>query len=228
MREIVETNRAGFLAYMRRNWKQGQHIALIGPTGTGKTGLAAELLNIRKYVVALAVKRHDDTLKMFGGYRIIKRWPPDVTENKVILWIKPASLSDFEVQRKRILETLHMLYIAGGWCVYFDDLGYLTNQLRIDRPIITMVSQGRSSRLSVVSAVQRPRGVPLAALTQARYVIIWKYADEYELERAAEVAGIPKKQLIMLNDQLKVYPPKDYTDFLVFPTTGPGFLVRNV
>ena len=51
-----------FLAYMRDTWKPGQHIAMIGPTGEGKTTFAAGLLSIRKWVMALDPKGEDETL----------------------------------------------------------------------------------------------------------------------------------------------------------------------
>src|SRR6185437_5983146 len=96
---IIEMSRAEWLAAFRARWRQGEHVALIGPTGSGKTGLASDLLAIRAYVVALAVKRHDDTLGMFQGYKILKKWPPEYGQKHVILWVKPQSLGDTLVQR---------------------------------------------------------------------------------------------------------------------------------
>src|SRR5437016_5933255 len=59
-----------FLSYMAWSWKPGQHIAMIGPTGEGKTTFAAGLLNLRNWVLALDPKGEDETLSASGFERI--------------------------------------------------------------------------------------------------------------------------------------------------------------
>jgi hypothetical protein len=59
-----------FKAYMRWAWKPGQHIALIGPTGEGKTTFAAGILADRKWVLALDPKGEDETLTDSGFQRV--------------------------------------------------------------------------------------------------------------------------------------------------------------
>ena len=223
--KIREVTRHEWVATLPGRWRQGEHIALIGPTGTGKTGLACDLVTARAYVVALAIKRHDDTLASFRGFRIIKRWPPEYGSKRVILWVKPQSLGDIAKQRAEIIKALESIYLAGGWCVYFDDLSYVADQLRIKTPIVTFLNQGRSSGISAVCACTRPRKVPIEAFTQVRHVISLHYDDERELERIAEIAGIPRRVMFELNRELAIYP-KGYSDFLSFGK-GDIFIVRN-
>ena len=59
-----------FLRYMQWAWKPGQHVAMIGPTGEGKTTFAAGLLQLRKWVLALDPKGEDETLTQSGFLRI--------------------------------------------------------------------------------------------------------------------------------------------------------------
>src|SRR5215831_7796852 len=44
-------------------WKQDEHISIIGPTGTGKTALAVDLLRIRSYRIFVMTKPADDKLE---------------------------------------------------------------------------------------------------------------------------------------------------------------------
>ena len=69
-----------FMTYLF-DWKQNQHIAVIGPTEQGKTNLIYHLLAVRKYVAYMAIKVRDSTLEAFGsagGYVRAQDWPPEV------------------------------------------------------------------------------------------------------------------------------------------------------
>lgn len=201
--QIPVMSRAAYMAGMRATWAQGEHIAIIGPTGTGKTTLARDLLLAREYVVALAVKRHDDTLDTFKPqYKVITKWPPDYNTKRVVLWLKPSALADSAKQRQAVLDAMERVYLAGGWCVYFDDLSYICDQLRIKTPVVTFFNQGRSSGLSVVASVTRPRKVPLEAFTQTRHTIMFHFGDKQEVERVAEIAGMDRRSMMILNSQL--------------------------
>lgn len=65
------------------DWRQSQHVALIGPTESGKSTLQNAILPKRKYVTIFATKPRDETLEAFArssGYVRIEDWPP--TKNK--------------------------------------------------------------------------------------------------------------------------------------------------
>lgn len=65
-RAVVGLEWDDFLAYMRDVWEPGQHIAMIGPTGEGKSTFAVGLLSLRKWVLALDPKGEDETLTESG------------------------------------------------------------------------------------------------------------------------------------------------------------------
>jgi energy-coupling factor transporter ATP-binding protein EcfA2 len=224
---VIEQSRNEWLAGFRTRWRQGEHIALIGPTGSGKTGLASDLLAIRAYVVAFAVKAHDDTLGMFKGYKIIKSWPPEYGQHHVILWVKPKSLQEVLEQRTRIIDAMESIYKAGGWCAYFDDLSYIADTLRVKMPIVVFLNQGRSSHISAVCATTRPRKVPTEAFNQCRHVIAYQFDDSEEVRRIAEIAGLDYKTMLQLNGELHTYPPKGYSDFIARSRGGDIVIVRN-
>lgn len=213
---------AQWLQDMRLSWKQGEHIALIGPTGSGKTTLARSLLPIRDYVVVIAVKRHDDTLDSYPkqGYRVITKWPPEYTQRHVVFWTRPKTLGDLLKQREQVIAALESLYLAGGWCVYFDDLSYVCDQLRIKTPVVTFLNQGRSSGISAVSSCTRPRKVPLEAFNQTRHVVVFRFTDRVEVWRCAEIAGVSHHAMEVLMSSLRG------NDFLAF-SHGSVAIVRN-
>lgn len=212
---------------MKAYWSQGEHVAVIGQTGQGKTTLASELLSIRGYVVAVALKRQDDTLERFReqGYKIVKKWPPDYNYTHVVLWLKPESLSDdMNTQRAALHTALNNMYMAGGWCVFLDDVGYISGMLGLHKDIGMLLSLGRSCHITVVAAMVRPASVvariPKEVLNQCRHVIVFPYQNEDEIKATAVIAGIPLKDMLYFHRELAEH------DFLYVGKKG-VFIVKG-
>ena len=55
-----------FMTYVF-DWRQDQHVAIIGPTEQGKSNLAYHLLALRSYVAYMGIKSKDRTLDAFAG-----------------------------------------------------------------------------------------------------------------------------------------------------------------
>lgn len=219
-------------------WRQGEHVVLIGSTGTGKTTVAHTLLDTRTYVCALAIKRKDDTLDRFRNgplyglsrYKVITRWPPDFIYHKVILWIKPKDINDSTVQAERLYKAINEIYLDGNWCLFIDDTGYVAGQLGLNKALVVLLNQGRSSGISTVVAMTRPSSVvarvPKEALTQPRHKIIFKYESTTEIKICAEIAEIDWRHMVSLQHSLEFHGSKRYSDFLVF-SNGTITIVRN-
>src|SRR5208282_6397595 len=94
-----------WLARFGRQWKQGDHILDVGPTQSGKSLLARELvLAERKFVVVMGTKPKDKTLDEYieAGFVRIDHWPPvpkDFRDQqrgmaRFILWPKIKEVGD--------------------------------------------------------------------------------------------------------------------------------------
>jgi hypothetical protein len=212
---------------MKARWAQGEHVAIIGLTGTGKTTVASEILDIRGYVCAIAVKRKDDTLERFReqGYRVIRKWPPDYNFTHVVYWVKPESLSDdMGKQRADLHAALNRMYMSGGWSIFLDDVGYMSGMLQLHKDIGMLLSLGRSCNITVVAAMTRPVSVvariPKETLNQCRHVIIFRYTNEDEIKATAVIAGISSKDMLQLHRELNEH------DFLYVGERG-TFIVKS-
>jgi hypothetical protein len=211
---------------MRNNWYQGEHVGLIGPTGSGKTTVAKDVVSIRTWCVMLAVKKFDDTIGLFkrAGFKVISKWPPEHNQRHVILWVKPKDIDAQSEQEEKLHKALESIYASGGWCVFFDEAGYIAGHLRMSQQLTVLLNQGRSSHISVVCAMTRPKSmqarIPGETLNQCRHLLIWRYTDEREIKSCAEIAGISHREMLQLQQLLGQH------DFL-YKGKGKLLLVRN-
>lgn len=209
-------SRALWLQRTRLEWRQGQHIAIMGRTGRGKTTLARDLMALRGWVVALAIKRSDDTLDTFSsaGYRRISTWPPRYEDHRVLFWAKPKNLHDMAEQRKRIAKVLDDVYEHGGWSILFDDVARMANALGFKREISTLLNEARSSHASIVSVMTQPssvtQAIPSEVWRQVRYHLVFYYRVGRDLDSIADITGYDKKTMQSWMSLLRPY------DFLAF------------
>jgi energy-coupling factor transporter ATP-binding protein EcfA2 len=236
--DIQEISAEQWLQEFRLFWNQGEHVVILGPTGTGKTHFAQPIVDIREYVCVLALKPRDETLERFRDghkygyerYKIIKKFPPDYGDNRVIYWEKPEGLHKLKEQSRRVHTALNTMYREGGWTIFIDEAGYLAGTLGLGQAVGVLLNQGRSSRISVVLCVTRPTSViarvPKEAFSQPRHKLIFKYENADEMKAAAQVADMSQRELQNLQDQLETHYPKGYTDF-IYIGKGKTYIVRN-
>ena len=62
-----------FLPWFADVWEPGQHVAVIAPTGAGKSNFVGQILQAtRRYVLVLDAKGGDSTVENYGFVRIPK------------------------------------------------------------------------------------------------------------------------------------------------------------
>lgn len=222
-----------------KEWHEGEHVALVGQTGTGKTTVAHKILSIRKRVCVLAIKRQDDTLEQFRkgkpSYKIITKFPVDnewKPEQRLILWAKPRSLHHEEIQKQSlsVYRALNYMYLQGSWCIYLDEAGYLAGVLGLSSAIGILLNQGRSAHISVVATMTRPSSVvariPRESLTQVRHHLVFKYTDEDEMKKCAQIVGVSLGKMKQLQEELSTDTTYGFSDF-VYVGKGNILVVRN-
>jgi hypothetical protein len=194
-----------FIAWFKDEWEPGQHIALIGPTGEGKTTVAVHLLKLRKWVLALDPKGGDDTLKA-SGFQVITDWPPPNVIRDAIAEGKPARLivggsvrTDHD--KKRLVGLLHDavkgIRSEGGWCCYADEFQLLADRRMygLDKPVEELLIAARSRGTSVVTSFQAAAWVPKAATRQATFCFLWPTRDEDMVKTVARSMGRPWRDI---------------------------------
>lgn len=182
-----------FLSWFHQGWAQGEHVTLIGPTGVGKSTLMQRLMNRRSFVTVLETKGDDDTtMKLVrAGYKL-QRGPWDGSYHDfIVLW--PTGKTEAEVTAKQHYYfnlAIDEMYRQRGWCINFDEVSYLADQLGMSRKLRWLLQQGRSSGISILAATQRPAFIPLAFYDQASWLIFWNDNDHTNLKRIQGLGGV--------------------------------------
>ena len=218
-----------FLSYMRWAWKPGQHVAMIGPTGEGKTTFAAGLLGQRRWVLALDPKGEDETLTESGYERVatlpsvnrgplwrLQHWDAarqwDRIENRIaeglpvrIIVGGPARTDDQDAANQALMrKSFSYAREAGGWTVYVDEFELISSQrmFRLGPQVERMLISARRDRTSVVTSFQAAAWVSKHATRQARFAVIWPTGDRDMIKNVAQSMGRDWRQLAAGVDEL--------------------------
>jgi len=205
IQSIPHLNHDEFLYRFKSLWRPGQHVGIVGPTGSGKTRLANDLEQLRDYVVVIATKSRDDSLEEYRRFVRRKTWPPNYNEQLILYWYPPKELGNFVHQRVAVYMVMSDIFKVGGWTIYFDDLFYISDTLRLKDAVRMYYTQVRSNNVSIVSSIQRPFWVPVEAISQSTYVLLFSTRDQRDIKRISEGLSIPVKEIERAISALQPY-----------------------
>jgi hypothetical protein len=140
---------------------------------------------------------------------------------EVVFWPEISRLGDVENQRHQIRRALAQIYRSGGWCLYADELRYLTQTLGLKRECEQIWLQGRSLNLSFVTATQRPSWIPLEAYDQATHLLLWRETDKRNLARLGDIGGVDTELI------RSVVPTLPKHDFVYVNTRDGSISISN-
>lgn len=229
----VSTEVVNWSEFLERfKWAQGEHITAIGHTGSGKTTLINQLLQLRQYVVFLATKKKDKTvdwLKKNEGFIEQKVFAPDLYLHRkggTKIIVKPpfsshpdTMLYEHHVEFRRVLTTA---FVNGGWTVDVDELRYVAGMLKLANDLERIWLQGRALKVSLVGCTQTPKWIPTSAYSQCTHLFFWKDNDASNLKRLVEINSghINPKEL---GKEIANLPLHDF----IYLNTRTGELLRS-
>ena len=183
--------------------KQGEHVAIVGPTGSGKTLVGLEICKMvgsRKAsngrpssVTVLVYKPRDDTLREIlpkEEWPEIKKWPPSFGQEHNIVWVRSGGVAK---QRAVFIPLLDQMYQEGGQSVYIPEASHFERKppdgLGMGGKMTEFWSAARSNKLTLISDTQRPRFVTRSMWTEPQWTIIFPPDDEDDLIAVAKLSG---------------------------------------
>lgn len=218
---------ADFMAGWR--WSQGEHLTVIGPTGTGKTTLL-RAVSVKRYdaggaVAVLATKSRDTNLTRWAredGLTVVQSWPPAAPwfrrtppdpapgvpwDHRVMVWPRLVNPDvDLDAMAETHRRALLAMFAAGNWCIVAEELWYLVAELGLGRLLKAHWSQGRSAGLTIAGATQRPVDIPLLAYSSATHLFFFRDNDDVNLARIQGIGGLSSR---VIRESVRALPSHD-------------------
>lgn len=211
------------------DYRAGEHLSLISPTGKGKTHLAYQCLdsamrqNPSLRVASLMPKSSDDAASAWAkslGLKETRDWPPRKRwwEDKprgYIVWPEHDPNLDAAADREQVgnilRKAMHQQYWAGDSITFADDIHVIAVLMGLNAEAEQFWTAGRSSGAGLWSANQKPSGtlnsgsVSSFSYNAPTHLFLGKDSDERNIKRFGEIGGVDPREVEGVVRNLKLY-----------------------
>jgi energy-coupling factor transporter ATP-binding protein EcfA2 len=203
-------------AHLRREFRQGDHVAIIGPTGSGKTHIAFPVAELRSHTIVVACKPRDELVQdaLGRGYYLI---PTDTLKQgieyvdgralhpRVVYWPRLGErawrgLPEEAVlqaekahQRPRVGAALGYVRKQGKWSIMLDEGTWVCRDLGLQRDVDSALFQFRSLRSSIIILGQRPSWMGRYVLSSPTHLFLFNTNDGDDRKALGNVSGVDSK-----------------------------------
>lgn len=198
-------------SYLKTNFQQGDHVAILGSTGSGKTHIAFAIAELRSYVILIACKPKDPLVDdaLSRGYWLV---PTDRLEipysdgiplhKKVVYWPRLSEstrrkIPDSQIlryerahQKPRVEASLGYVRNNGHWAVIVDEGTWVCRDLGLQRDIDSALFQFRTLNSSVIILGQRPSWMGRYVLSQPTHLFLFNTNDKEDRKALGEISGM--------------------------------------
>lgn len=210
-------------AYLRREFQQGDHVAVIGPTGSGKTHVALEVAEIRTYTILVALKPKDPLIEdaMRRGYHLnpgnkleIEYSDGKPLHRRIIYWPRlsrsaqgklPAGAllsAEKELQKPAVKGAIGYVRKNGHWAIIIDEGTWVCRDLNLQREVDSALFQFRTLKSSVIILGQRPSWMGRYVLSSPTHLFLFSTNDTNDKKALGEISGVNTKLVQELVSQL--------------------------
>lgn len=165
---------------------------IIGTTGSGKTQAAAHLLSGRSFHrmpwIIIDFKRE----RLFEAIRGLEEIGIDdkIPKHKGLYIVRPMP----EVDRARVDALLLRAHAKENVGFYIDEGLQIATSKRPSAAYTTLLTQGRSMHIPLITLSQRPVELPRFAFSESEFVMCFQLNDNRDIKTVQEFAKIPLEE----------------------------------
>ena len=201
-------------SYLAREFRQGDHVAIIGPTGSGKTHVAFPVAELRSYVIVVACKPKDDlvTDALTRGYWLNQTDDLEIPyvdgaplHRRVVYWPRLGDRARRKLpqdqvlsaekrhQKPRVGAAIGYVRNEGHWALVLDEGTWVCRDLNLQRDVDSALFQFRTLNSSVIILGQRPSWMGRYVLSSPTHLFLFSTNDGDDRKALGDVSGVNTK-----------------------------------
>jgi len=177
--------------------KEGERMLIVGQTGSGKSVLAAEILQRVLAVPVFVLDTKSEVLFQSVEQQLdltqLRRQTKEDLDDYVLLKPSEEELANPQALDEYVQYVHHHL---APCCLYIDELYMLHNGARAYRGLIGAYTRGRSAGLTLIGATQRPSWISRFAISESTSYAVFELVDLKDRKRVGDVipefANVPR------------------------------------